>query len=94
MGTVSSKYNLKSTMYVELSLYLGLGLAVLLVWDTVIERMHHGELSLIAGESSLFCRRQGGRKEAYIRVSRLSLYTIWALRHRGGMECSVSDRGD
>ena len=38
-------------MYVELSLYLGLGLAVLLVWETVMEHMHSGELMLIAGES-------------------------------------------
>lgn len=37
-------------MYVELSVYLGLGLAVLLVWDAVVEHMHHGELMLIAGE--------------------------------------------
>ena len=39
------------TVYVELTLYLGLGLAVLLVWDTVMEHMHSGELMLIAGES-------------------------------------------
>lgn len=38
-------------MYVELTLYLGLGLAVILVWDHVIEHMHRGELTLIAGEN-------------------------------------------
>lgn len=37
-------------MFVELSLYLGLGLSVLLVWDSVLEHMHQGELMLIAGE--------------------------------------------
>lgn len=31
-------------------MYLGLGLAVLLVWDAVVEHMHRGELMLIAGE--------------------------------------------
>lgn len=45
-----SNMKLKSTVYVELTLYLGLGLAVLLVWDTVMEHMHLGELMLIAGE--------------------------------------------
>lgn len=40
---------IKGTVYVELALYLGLGLSVLLVWDAVLEQMHHGELLLIAG---------------------------------------------
>lgn len=41
---------IKGTVYVELTLYLGLGLSILLVWDAVLEQMHHGELLLIAGE--------------------------------------------
>lgn len=50
MFSISSYYlKLKSTVYVELTLYLGLGLAVILVWDHVIEHMHRGELTLIAG---------------------------------------------
>ena len=40
-------------MYVELSVYLGLGLAVLVVWESVAEQMQRGELILIAGEPSL-----------------------------------------
>lgn len=42
--------NIKNTVYVELTLYLGLGLSVLLVWDAVLEQMHQGELLLIAGK--------------------------------------------
>lgn len=47
----STYMKLKGTMYVELTLYLGLGLSVLLVWDSVLQHMHEGELMLIAGES-------------------------------------------
>lgn len=48
---ISNSYymKIKGTVYVELALYLGLGLSVLLVWDAVLEQMHHGELLLIAG---------------------------------------------
>eukprot|EP00752_Nemacystus_decipiens_P005535 g5007.t1 len=48
--SITSYYmNIKGTVYVELALYLGLGLSVLLVWDAVLEQMHYGELLLIAG---------------------------------------------
>ncbi|CAM9797160.1 unnamed protein product [Scytosiphon promiscuus] len=48
--SITSTYmKLKGTMYVELTLYLGLGLSVLLVWDSVLQEMHQGELMLIAG---------------------------------------------
>lgn len=39
-----------TSSYIELAFYLGLGLAVLLVWDHVVDHMHSGELMLIAGE--------------------------------------------
>lgn len=45
---------IKNTVYVELTLYLGLGLSVFLVWDAVLEQMHHGELLLIAGELAMW----------------------------------------
>ncbi|CAM9933934.1 unnamed protein product [Ascophyllum nodosum] len=47
--SIASDVRLKSTMYVELSVYLGLGLAVLVVWESVAEQMQRGELILIAG---------------------------------------------
>ncbi|CAM9725919.1 unnamed protein product [Pylaiella littoralis] len=50
MFSITSYYmKIKNTVYVELTLYLGLGLSVLLVWDAVLEQMHQGELLLIAG---------------------------------------------
>ncbi|CBJ48698.1 Hypothetical inner membrane leucine rich repeat protein [Ectocarpus siliculosus] len=51
----SYSLDFKGTMYVELTLYLGLGLSVLLVWDSVLEHMHQGELMLIAGYGGAAC---------------------------------------
>ncbi|CAM9832900.1 unnamed protein product [Discosporangium mesarthrocarpum] len=45
---ISANIRLKSTQYIELTFYLALGLAVLLVWDSVSYHLHETELALIA----------------------------------------------